>query len=558
MNSTSQFPRRYNVRPAGESDSEGSDDDFLVSGFTSSRPSKFVHTPHAPSGSSNAATVECNGGSSKQVSNGNNGDEDWDAEVVGSIPGVSSTPVAESWGRTPSEAVRLACMRGNLEKLKQLFSNGASPGVNQVFGGTEETPLVTACMSGQPQVVEYLLKEKSANPDTRHPGAKITPLMAAVTCGEVNNEEILLQCVQTLVEAGADLNKQNRFGHTALVIAIKQKRNLLANYLIEKGADVNITDPDGQTALFYAAMEGNGRICRLLLEHEADIQIVDRQGWTAPETAQDKGFDRLSELLYFARDTKWKPGLNPELMKQIDEEAIRRRKDSTVTESLSIREDMSIELILSAVEASQYLSNFRKHKITYVQFLNLDDNQLREIGINEVGIREKILDNTKHIHNVPWQSSSLGTIPMNNNKVVTAAEAVCMIVNIRDHLQNISGTLKYISQRIKDKPLALRYDVERNRIADLMKFCKQAEKNCSQVKKDVVEVHAIIGGLQKYTELQVAGEIPECTFQSSVENKKSNKFHLKLPVGIGASLLVLGLLQNRCNIFGILCKTLKK
>ena len=46
--------------------------------------------------------------------------------------------------------------------------------------------------------------------------------------------------------------------------------------LIKSGADVNKQDKDGKTALFYAASGGNDDIVMLLLKSGADADIKDR------------------------------------------------------------------------------------------------------------------------------------------------------------------------------------------------------------------------------------------------------------------------------------------
>ena len=46
--------------------------------------------------------------------------------------------------------------------------------------------------------------------------------------------------VQTLLNAGADVNKPDKKGHTALVEAAKEGHEAVADILINSGADVNV------------------------------------------------------------------------------------------------------------------------------------------------------------------------------------------------------------------------------------------------------------------------------------------------------------------------------
>ena len=71
---------------------------------------------------------------------------------------------------------------------------------------------------------------------------------AIFSAAEIGDFETLKQ----LVQSGANLDVQNKYGETALITAIDQDYIGIAEYLIEKGADLNITDNDGDTALDFA------------------------------------------------------------------------------------------------------------------------------------------------------------------------------------------------------------------------------------------------------------------------------------------------------------------
>lgn len=503
------------ARPAGESDVDSDDDDYFdLSGFR--KRNKIVAVD------SNGVPTPRNGNGT--AGNGNVDEEDWETGEVSSQPAV---PQEETWGKTASETVRLACIRGNLEKLKEKLDSVSRYDINMFFYKTEETPLITAGVNGHPEIVEYLLQEKSANPNTKHYNSKITASMAVAASNYNMDEEILLRCAKALVTAGANLDFQDRYGLSAVMIAVKGQRHQLVKFLLESGANPNLTEPDGRTALFFATLEGDGRMCRLLLENGADVNAQDRNGVCVPEVAQDRNFPELADWLFTIRDTKWKPGLHPKLMKELDEEAAAERRARA--NQLEVKEDSLIEMYLAAVDGTKYLNNFKRHKINYVHFLTLDNDQLKEIGVDEVGVREKLLDTIKQMHNAQWQSGSIRDIA--NNKNVTAAEAVCMVVNIKEHLDLISSSLMYVNKRIKQRPLALRYDIERNRLEDLMTFCEQSEKSSVRVRSIVAELHRTIGGLLGYTELQIAGKIQKHTF-NELRKKQKSSFRWKLGGGV--------------------------
>ncbi|XP_053378880.1 serine/threonine-protein phosphatase 6 regulatory ankyrin repeat subunit B-like [Mercenaria mercenaria] len=62
--------------------------------------------------------------------------------------------------------------------------------------------------------------------------------------------------VQTIVDAGADMNKQNIDGKTPIHFAAKSKNERLIQRFLKADADPNIQDEDGNTALHYAFTKG--------------------------------------------------------------------------------------------------------------------------------------------------------------------------------------------------------------------------------------------------------------------------------------------------------------
>lgn len=72
-------------------------------------------------------------------------------------------------------------------------------------------------------------------------------------------------CLELLLEAGADVNQQNKRGHTPLFVAVNGGHFFAVQFLLRKGADPLITASDTRTALFAAAA----------VTHHSSLSIVD-------------------------------------------------------------------------------------------------------------------------------------------------------------------------------------------------------------------------------------------------------------------------------------------
>jgi uncharacterized protein len=72
-----------------------------------------------------------------------------------------------------------------------------------------------------------------------------------------------------------------------------------AGLLLAAGADVNRQDRHGATALFYAANAGFFELAQLLLKRGADPALADDSGITPMQIAADKSFSKIARLLRY-------------------------------------------------------------------------------------------------------------------------------------------------------------------------------------------------------------------------------------------------------------------
>ncbi|KAI9768827.1 MAG: hypothetical protein M1840_004641 [Geoglossum simile] len=100
--------------------------------------------------------------------------------------------------------------------------------------------------------------------------------------------------VRRLLEKGADVNAENKYGSTALNQAANEA---VARFLLEKGANVNAENKEGWIALHVAANQGHKEVAQLLLEKGADVNAEGRDGWIALHTAANQGHEAVAQLL---------------------------------------------------------------------------------------------------------------------------------------------------------------------------------------------------------------------------------------------------------------------
>jgi len=93
------------------------------------------------------------------------------------------------------------------------------------------------------------------------------------------------ECVRQHILAGSDLEIiEPEGGSTPLITAAMFGRTQIAELLVEAGADVNKQNRDGSTALHAAAFFCHDSIVSILLAHGADPEVKNYSGTTAAGT----------------------------------------------------------------------------------------------------------------------------------------------------------------------------------------------------------------------------------------------------------------------------------
>ncbi|TNN59737.1 Histone-lysine N-methyltransferase EHMT2 [Liparis tanakae] len=152
--------------------------------------------------------------------------------------------------------------------------------------------LYPAAKQGEVQRVLLMLMEgidPTYQPDSQN---RRSALHAAAQRG-------LLEVCYILVQAGAQVDAQDKDRRTPLLEAIINNHIEVAHYLIQSGATVYHVEEDGYTGLHHAAKLGNLEIVNMLLETgQVDVNAQDNGGWTPIIwSAEHKHVDVIKVLL---------------------------------------------------------------------------------------------------------------------------------------------------------------------------------------------------------------------------------------------------------------------
>jgi ankyrin repeat protein len=167
-------------------------------------------------------------------------------------------------------ALMLAISSNHPEMAKELIKRGANVKAMETF--RDQTALMYAAGSGQAEIVDLLLEKGAASQvnlrakfddwerqQTSEPRAQyssrqtggLTALLFATRSG-------CLKCAESLIAAGADVNKPNPDGITPLINALDGSKFDVAMLLLDKGADPHVWDKHGRTAIYSAVDRNSG------------------------------------------------------------------------------------------------------------------------------------------------------------------------------------------------------------------------------------------------------------------------------------------------------------
>jgi len=178
--------------------------------------------------------------------------------------------------------VHHAAAIGNISLLERMLTaDSALLGPTVAGGRWRMTPLHAAALAANVEAVEYLLSIDAPVEAENHNGHTALALMV-----ESLLREFRLPMAKRLLSHGANVNSlAGHHGGTVLHRAVMDGDHSLAHLLLENGADPNRQDWSGKTALHHAVAR-NRKLVELLVEYSPDLEIASRDGETAVQLAK--------------------------------------------------------------------------------------------------------------------------------------------------------------------------------------------------------------------------------------------------------------------------------
>ncbi|KAK1761443.1 Glycerophosphodiester phosphodiesterase GDE1 [Echria macrotheca] len=163
-------------------------------------------------------------------------------------------------------------------------------------------PLHLSVMGGHPLTTKALLQGENWRGISDHKAEMRRAISKSSAVLAIATKANFKLIVKMLVDAGVDINWQDKTGETALHIAARFGHDECARVLLkgtnEQKADLELAENSfAWTPLHIAAVDGHLSVAQLLVDAGADVDKLDSSGWTAKEHAALRGHLAIARLL---------------------------------------------------------------------------------------------------------------------------------------------------------------------------------------------------------------------------------------------------------------------
>ena len=321
--------------------------------------------------------------------------------------------------------------------------------INLYSLSNREEKFINACLEGNKRFVERYIKNKEDLNVTDYQYNN-TGLIYAIHNGYYDIAKIL-------IDAGADINKQNKLGGTALSVAAFNEDKKILKLLIDNNVNLNSKlKKDGHTPLICASHEDNTDIVKILVEAGADVNIKDNDNMTALNYAVYNDNYEIAEILV-------NKGADCNIIGNISSDYVNGIKfvSEFIPLIYTLREKTNISMAKLLIKGgadcniSTYIDGFEVFPLALSIMLN--DAELTEIILNNIknkedlnktieynGTEYTILDIAKEINNEKINKllEEAGAISIEKKKSIEKeANKINVINNLPDNFNIYEMTL---------------------------------------------------------------------------------------------------------------------
>lgn len=189
-----------------------------------------------------------------------------------------------------------AALKGDFEAVRRYIDMGANPNAKDTDGNSAINAIAAKNNPDMDMMncFRYLLIKGADANFQNNDGS--TPLISHFAAGCFNKAVL-----DVLFQYGADADRKNYDGLSAMFYAVSGGNLQGAEYLLSKGADINLKDSRSETALHYATRNSEYDIVTFLLNNGADKNIYNDSGKSPLDMAKESNDEKMFAIYGITR-----------------------------------------------------------------------------------------------------------------------------------------------------------------------------------------------------------------------------------------------------------------
>ncbi|KAH8418291.1 hypothetical protein KR222_002985 [Zaprionus bogoriensis] len=335
----------------------------------------------------------------------------------------------------PDQKLYEALLAGDVQQVCEQIDALKLPVDEPVCGGL--TALMHACRDGNYALAELLVDKYGANVNRQVDST--VALMCACDCLAKDAAHVAEQLVRLLLRHGAVVNVSDKFGMTPFMFACRKGFTDVVRLLI---GDVSFdaVDNQGCTPIFHAIEHNHAEIVRLLVEAGVNASIANCKGYTPRQVAEFHGFYDLLELLPREHSGGYMVPSEYLCYSSLSDHVPRIFLKTECPEYFQ-----ELNGILLSIHMENMLEHFAKARISLGEFLVMNDEKLRDIGVEFPIFRNKIMKGILDFHLHHWTRKSIARVKKDG--VENFYDILMITANHLQHLVIIQASLRFVIQQ---------------------------------------------------------------------------------------------------------------